>query len=140
MDFTQELKVLRLGKRPSMRFKTGEEDNSPVFLLRVLSAEEELEAQVNTQTYMNKKDIPEYLTSFIYETERVAIALKTGSGKRINVNGTELRSKHTEEEIGTIIGAYKGLMIHYKTIETITQDDLKRLVEGVHSGKPVESI
>lgn len=140
MNVAQELKVLRLGQRPEMRFKTGEDETSPVFLLRVLSGSEELEAAINTQTYLQENTLPETVSDLIFQTEKLAIALKDANGQRFFSNGTELRNKFSEEECGALLTAYQGLLVHYKTLEHISEDQLKSLIEGVHLGKPVESI
>ncbi len=140
MNVTQELKVLRLGQPPEMRFKTGEED-APVFVLRVLTSAEELEATINTQRFMeNNPEIPVQVYPFIAETERLAIALKDANGKRYFNNGTELRDRFMEDEVGHLLAAYKGLLLHYRTLDTITDEDLKVLIEGVAAGKLMESI
>lgn len=140
MNVAQELKVLRLGQRPEMRFKTGEEDSSPVFLLHVLSGTEELEATINARNYLEENFLPESLYELILRTEKLAIALKDSDGQRYFTNGTELRNTFTEEECGALLTAYQGLLVHYKTLEHISEEKLKELIEGVHMGKPVESI
>lgn len=139
MNVTQELKVLRLGQPPEMRFKTGEE-NAPVFVLRVLTSAEELEATINTQSYLTDSKLPEAVYRLIYQTERLAIALKDADGKRIFNNGTELRARFTEPQCGSLLAAYESLLLHYKTMDTIKEDELRALIEGVATGKPMESI
>ena len=140
MNVTQELKVLRLGQPPEMRFKTGDEE-TPVFVLRVLTSAEELEASINTHTFLeNNPDLPTHLYTFILDTEKLAIALKDGDGKRFFNNGTEFRSRFIEEEVGNLLASYKGLLIHYKTLDIISDEDLKTLIDGVAAGKLLESI
>jgi hypothetical protein len=140
MNVTQELQVLRLGQPPEMRFKTGEDD-APVFVLRVLTSAEELEASINSQRYLNSNpDLPQYVYSFIYDTEILAMALKDAEGKRFFLNGTELRDNFTDVEVGQLLASYKGLLVHYKTLNTISNEEVKALIEGVAAGKPVESI
>ncbi|MGG1531381.1 hypothetical protein [Brevibacillus agri] len=140
MNVTQELKVLRLGQPPEMRFKTGEND-APVFVLRVLTSAEELEATINTQTLLTANpEIPVHLYSFIADTEKLALALKDQNGNRLFNNGSELRDRFTEEEVGHLLASYKGLLLHYKTLDTISDDDLKALIDGVTEGKRLESI
>ncbi|MEJ8547194.1 hypothetical protein [Brevibacillus borstelensis] len=140
MNVTQELQVLRLGQPPEMRFKTGEGD-APVFILRVLTSAEELEASINSQRYLNSNpDLPQYVYSFIYDTEILAMALKDAEGKRFFFNGTELRDHFTDVEVGQLLASYKGLLVHYKTLNTISDEEVKALIEGVAAGKPVESI
>lgn len=140
MNVTQELKILRLGQPPEMRFKTGEDD-APVFVLRVLTSAEELEATINAQNFLKTNtDIPEHLHPFITVTERLAIALKDSEGKRYFNNGTELRNRFTDDEVGHLLAAYQGLLIHHKTLDTIPEEELKALIEGVAEGKLLESI
>lgn len=140
MNVTQELQVLRLGQPPEMRFKTGEDD-APVFVLRVLTSAEELEATINTQRYLETNpDLTSHLYPFIYDTECLAIALKDSDGKRFFSNGSQFRDRFTDAEVGQLLASYKGLLIHYKTLSSITDGELKTLVEGVVEGKPVESI
>lgn len=140
MNVTQELKVLRLGQPPEMRFKTGEND-APVFVLRVLTSAEELEATINTQTFLTANpEIPVHLYSFIADTEKLALALKGQNGNRLFNNGSELRDRFTDEEVGHLLASYKSLLLHYKTLDTISDDDLKALIDGVTEGKRLESI
>lgn len=140
MNVAQELKVLRLGQRPEMRFKAGEEESSPVFLLRVLSGSEELEAVINARKYLEENNLPEAIYGLVLNTEKLAMALKDGNGQRFFMNGTQLRDQFTEEQCGALLTAYQGLLVHYKTLEHISEEQLKELIEGVHLGKPVESI
>ncbi|WP_429845336.1 hypothetical protein [Brevibacillus sp. FIR094] len=140
MNVTQELKILRLGQPPEMRFKTGE-GNAPVFVLRVLTSAEELEATINTQSFLqNNPDIPSHMYTFILETEKLAISLKTADGKRLFNNGSEFRDRFTHEEVGSLLASYKGLLLHYKTLDVISDEDLKALIDGVTEGKSLESI
>ncbi|MED1954884.1 hypothetical protein [Brevibacillus centrosporus] len=140
MNVTQELKILRLGQPPEMRFKTGESE-APVFVLRVLTSAEELEATINTQRFLeDNPDLPAHLYQFINETEKLAIALKDGDGRRFFNNGTEFRARFIEEEVGHLLASYKGLLLHYKTLDTISDEDLKALIDGVAAGKLLESI
>ena len=140
MNVTQELQVLRLGQPPEMRFKTGEGD-APVFVLRVLTSAEELEASINSQRYLNNNpDLPQHVYPFIYDTEVLAMALKDANGKRFFLNGTELRDHFTDVEVGQLLASYKALLVHYKTLNTISDEEVKALIEGVAAGKPVESI
>jgi len=140
MNVTQELKVLRLGQPPEMRFKTGEND-APVFVLRVLTSAEELEATINTERfYKDNPEIPEYMQPFIHQTERLAIAMKDAEGIRLFNNGSEFRGRFIDEEVGHLLAAYQGLLIHYKTLDSIRDDELKALIEGVAEGKLLESI
>ncbi|MGW9128153.1 hypothetical protein ACWGPW_24580 [Paenibacillus chitinolyticus] len=139
MNVTQELKVLRLGQPPEMRFKTGDKE-TPVFVLRVLTEAEGLEAIINTQKYLEETPLPPQLYEHILDTERIAIAIKYPDGKRYFSNGSEMRDKFAEDQVGALLGAYKGLLIHYKTLDVISDESLKTLIDGVAAGKLLESI
>jgi hypothetical protein len=139
MNVAHELKVLRLGQPPEMRFKTGEEESAPVFIMRVLTGAEELEAAVNTRKYLEQHPDQVAAADLIAQTEVLAIAMKDAEGKRLFMNGSHLRSRYTDEQIGALRALYQGLKVHHKTLGTISDDELKTLVEGVVEGKLRES-
>lgn len=109
------VKIIRLGDIPEMHLITAESDPYPVFILRMLTSAEEIEALINTENYLATIDIPTELRGLIFGTERLALAIKSSRGELIFNNGNHLRDSLTEEQCGFLLAAYQSL----KTPEVI---------------------